>query len=847
MKIEIAFVNLAVCDVKCYNLFVFWWAVLNQDDEKKIGITSESADEDRCAVDNVTYPLLPLRDIVVFPHMIVPLFVGREKSIRALDEAMASHKKIVLVTQLNSDEENPIASSVYRIGTIVDILQILRLPDDTVKILVEGSVRARIIEYIEREDFVEAITQVCLDPVEDAIEIEALSRSVVSEFSNYIKFNKKISPEVMGTTTQIEDFSKLSDVVAANLSIKVIDRQKILEAISVKERLEILLVFMESEISILQIEKRIRSRVKRQMEKTQREYYLNEQIKAIQKELDDGEEGCDEIRDFEVRISRTKLSKEAREKALSELQKLRQMNPLSAESSVVRNYLDWLLGVPWDKKSKTKKDLDFATHILDQDHFGLEKVKERIIEYLAVQMRVAKNKGLILCFVGPPGVGKTSLAQSIARATGRQYVRISLGGVYDESDIRGHRRTYIGSMPGRIIQSLKKAKKSNPLLLLDEVDKMGSDLRGDPSAALLEVLDPAQNSTFVDHYLEVEYDLSDVMFIMTANTLNIPLPLMDRMEIIRIAGYTEEEKLQIAKNHLLKKVLRENALRAEEFSVNDAVLLDIIRSFTREAGVRNFERSLMKLARKAVTKIVKGSEQIVSVNEDNLQDYLGIPRYQYGKMEGENQVGIVTGLAWTEVGGEILTVEGVIMPGKGKMTITGNLKEIMKESILAASSYVRSRAMTFGISPSAFNNTNIHVHVPEGATPKDGPSAGIAMATAVVSVMTSIPVYKNVAMTGELTLRGRVLPIGGLKEKILAALRAGITKVLIPEENVKDLMEMPENIKNRLEIIPVSFMEEVLRHALLRMPDPIESEDINPLSLSVEEDVIGKSGQTIAH
>ncbi|MFV0256777.1 endopeptidase La [Candidatus Liberibacter solanacearum] len=810
-------------------------------------MTSESADEDRCAVDNVTYPLLPLRDIVVFPHMIVPLFVGREKSIRALDEAMASHKKIVLVTQLNSDEENPIASSVYRIGTIVDILQILRLPDDTVKILVEGSVRARIIEYIEREDFVEAITQVCLDPVEDAIEIEALSRSVVSEFSNYIKFNKKISPEVMGTTTQIEDFSKLSDVVAANLSIKVIDRQKILEAISVKERLEILLVFMESEISILQIEKRIRSRVKRQMEKTQREYYLNEQIKAIQKELDDGEEGCDEIRDFEVRISRTKLSKEAREKALSELQKLRQMNPLSAESSVVRNYLDWLLGVPWDKKSKTKKDLDFATHILDQDHFGLEKVKERIIEYLAVQMRVAKNKGLILCFVGPPGVGKTSLAQSIARATGRQYVRISLGGVYDESDIRGHRRTYIGSMPGRIIQSLKKAKKSNPLLLLDEVDKMGSDLRGDPSAALLEVLDPAQNSTFVDHYLEVEYDLSDVMFIMTANTLNIPLPLMDRMEIIRIAGYTEEEKLQIAKNHLLKKVLRENALRAEEFSVNDAVLLDIIRSFTREAGVRNFERSLMKLARKAVTKIVKGSEQIVSVNEDNLQDYLGIPRYQYGKMEGENQVGIVTGLAWTEVGGEILTVEGVIMPGKGKMTITGNLKEIMKESILAASSYVRSRAMTFGISPSAFNNTNIHVHVPEGATPKDGPSAGIAMATAVVSVMTSIPVYKNVAMTGELTLRGRVLPIGGLKEKILAALRAGITKVLIPEENVKDLMEMPENIKNRLEIIPVSFMEEVLRHALLRMPDPIESEDINPLSLSVEEDVIGKSGQTIAH
>ncbi len=821
--------------------------VLNQSDEKREYVTCEDESKDRCGADGIIYPLLPLRDIVVFPYMIVPLFVGREKSVRALDEAMNSHKKIILVTQMNSNDENPIASSVYRIGTIVDIVQILRLPDGTVKILVEGSVRARIVEYIEREDFLEAITQVLPDPTEDPVELEALSRSVIAEFSNYIKLNKKISPEVIGITSQIEGFSKLADVIAANLSIKVAERQKILEAVSVKERLEMLLVFMESEISVLQVEKRIRSRVKRQMEKTQREYYLHEQMKAIQKELDNGEEGRDEISDFEARISKIRLSKEAREKALSELQKLRQMNPLSAESSVVRNYLDWLLGVQWNKKSKTKKNLDFAIRILDQDHFGLEKVKERIIEYLAVQMRVIKNKGLILCFVGPPGVGKTSLAQSIAKATGRQYVRMSLGGVYDEADIRGHRRTYIGSMPGRIIQSLKRAKRSNPLLLLDEIDKMGSDLRGDPSAALLEVLDPAQNSSFVDHYLEVEYDLSDVMFIMTANTLNIPLPLMDRMEIIRIAGYTEEEKLQIAKNHLVKKVLTEHALKQEECCISDGVLLDIIRLFTHEAGVRSFERALMKIARKAVTKIVKNSDTTVSINENNLQDYLGVPRYKYGKIEGEDQVGIVTGLAWTEVGGEILTVEGVIMPGKGEITITGNLKEIMKESILAASSYVRSKATTFGIIPSAFNEINIHVHVPEGATPKDGPSAGIAMATAIVSIMTCIPVYKNVAMTGELTLRGRVLPIGGLKEKLLAALRAGVTKVLIPEENIKDLMDIPENVKNGLEIIPVSFMGEVLKHALLRMPDPLESEGNKSIPLSVEGIVVGKDGRSVAH
>ncbi|AKK19840.1 endopeptidase La [Candidatus Liberibacter africanus] len=820
---------------------------MSQNGENKLGIVREDDINDRRGDANVVYPLLPLRDIVVFPYMIVPLFVGRDKSVRALDEAVSSHKKIVLVAQLDSNDENPGASSIYKIGTIVDILQVLRLPDGTIKTLVEGNVRARIVDCIDRDDFLEATTDVLPDPNEDAIELEALSRSVTSEFANYIKLNKKISPEVIGTISQIEDFSKLADVIAANLSIKVTEKQKILEVSSIKERFEILLAFMESEISILQVEKRIRSRVKRQMEKTQREYYLNEQMKAIQKELDDGEESGDEISEFESRISKTKLSKEAREKALSELRKLRQMNPLSAESSVVRNYLDWLLGVPWYKNSKTTKDLDFSINVLDQDHFGLAKVKERIIEYLAIQIRSAENKGLILCFVGPPGVGKTSLAQSIAKATGRQYVRMSLGGVYDEADIRGHRRTYIGSMPGRIIQSLKKAKTSNPLLLLDEVDKMGSDLRGDPSAALLEVLDPSQNSSFIDHYLEVEYDLSNVMFVMTANTLNIPLPLMDRMEIIRIAGYTEEEKLQIAKNYLIKKVLKASALKSKEFYISDDVLLKIIRLFTREAGVRGFERELMKIARKAVTKIVKGVEQIISIDENNLQDYLGVPHYKYGKIEGEDQVGIVTGLAWTEVGGEILTIECIIMPGKGKITITGNLKDIMKESILAASSYVKSRAAFFGILPSAFSDANIHVHVPEGATPKDGPSAGIAMATSIVSVMTSIPVCKNVAMTGELTLRGRILPIGGLKEKLLAALRAGITKVLIPEENVKDLIEIPENVKNGLEIISVSFMEDVLKHALLRMPESIDSSGDNSLSLSVGDIVVNKDERSITH
>ncbi|MBY7649344.1 MAG: endopeptidase La [Candidatus Liberibacter europaeus] len=819
---------------------------MNQKDEKKISTKCEDKTESHCH--DAVYPILPLRDIVVFPHMIVPLFVGREKSIQALDEAMNSHKKIVLVTQINSDDEDPDISSVYKIGTIVNILQILRLPDGTVKILVEGKLRARIVKCTQSEQFLEAATEVLFDQVEDSIEVEALARSVGSEFANYIKLNKKISPDIAGITAQIEDFSKLADIIAANLSIKVVERQKILETISVKDRFEQILNFMESEISILKIENRIRSRVKNQMDKMQREHVLHEQMKAIQKELDDSEEGRNEISDFEERIAKTKLSKEAREKALSELQKLRQMSSISAESSVVRNYLGWLLGIPWDKKSKTKKNLGFASSILDKDHFGLEKVKERIIEYLAVQMRTVKHKGLILCFVGPPGVGKTSLAQSIAKATGRQYVRMSLGGTSDEADIRGHRRTYIGSMPGRIIQSLKKANRSNPLLLLDEIDKMGKDYRGDPSAALLEVLDPAQNYSFVDHYLEVEYDLSDVMFIMTANTLNIPVPLMDRMEIIRIAGYTEEEKLEISKRYLVNKIMKENALEPEEFSINDDdVFLKIIRYYTREAGVRGLERELMKLARKAVTKIAKGSEKIVSIDVDNLQDYLGVPSYKHGEIEGDDQVGIVTGLAWTEMGGELLTIEGVIMPGKGKMTITGNLKDIMRESIFAASSYVKSRAIDFGIDPSKFNNTNIHVHVPEGATPKDGPSAGIAMATSVVSVMTCIPVNKNVAMTGELTLRGRVLPIGGLKEKLLAALRAGVQKVLIPEDNIKDLVDIPANVKNELEIIPVSFMEDVLKHALIRMPQPIEYNQGEQQLLLPIDKVIDKSNQSLTH
>jgi ATP-dependent Lon protease len=798
------------------------------------------------ATESATYPVLPLRDIVVFPHMIVPLFVGREKSIRALEEVMGTDKQIMLATQINATDDDPEASAIYKVGTIANVLQLLKLPDGTVKVLVEGRARAEIERYTPREDFYEAAAHALREPDEDPVEIEALSRSVVSEFESYVKLNKKISPEVVGVASQIEDYSKLADTVASHLSIKIVEKQEMLETTSVKMRLEKALGFMEGEISVLQVEKRIRSRVKRQMEKTQREYYLNEQMKAIQKELGDSEDGRDEMAEIEERIAKTKLSKEAREKADAELKKLRQMSPMSAEATVVRNYLDWLLGLPWGKKSKIKTDLNHAEKVLDADHFGLDKVKERIVEYLAVQARSSKIKGPILCLVGPPGVGKTSLAKSIAKATGREYIRMALGGVRDEAEIRGHRRTYIGSMPGKVVQSMKKAKRSNPLFLLDEIDKMGQDFRGDPSSALLEVLDPEQNSTFMDHYLEVEYDLSNVMFITTANTLNIPPPLMDRMEVIRIAGYTEEEKLEIAKRHLLPKAIRDHALQPAEFSVTDGALMAVIQTYTREAGVRNFERELMKLARKAVTEILKGKTKKVEVTAENVHDYLGVPRFRHGEAERDDQVGVVTGLAWTEVGGELLTIEGVMMPGKGRMTVTGNLRDVMKESISAAASYVRSRAIDFGIEPPLFDKRDIHVHVPEGATPKDGPSAGVAMATAIVSVMTGIPVSKDVAMTGEITLRGRVLPIGGLKEKLLAALRGGIKKVLIPEENAKDLADIPDNVKNILEIIPVSRMGEVLEHALTRRPEPIEWDPASQPALPAV-DSQDEAGASIAH
>jgi len=769
------------------------------------------------------YPVLPLRDIVVFPHMIVPLFVGREKSVRALEDVMSDDKQILLVTQKNAAQDDPQPSDIYLMGTVATVLQLLKLPDGTVKVLVEGNQRARIENFVDNPDFFQAEAALLEDDGENVQELEALSRAVIAEFEQYIKLNKKVPPEVLISVNQIDDPGKLADTVAQHLTLKIADKQALLEVEKVGERLERVYSFMEGEIGVMQVEKRIRNRVKRQMEKTQREYYLNEQLKAIQKELGETEDGKDELAEIEERIKKTKLSKEAREKAQAEMKKLRSMSPMSAEATVVRNYLDWMLSIPWKKRTKVKRDLKEALRVLDEDHYGLEKVKERLIEYLAVQHRMRKVKGPILCLVGPPGVGKTSLGKSMARATGRKFVRMSLGGVRDEAEIRGHRRTYIGSMPGKVIQGMKKAKYSNPLFLLDEIDKLGADWRGDPSSALLEVLDPEQNSTFADHYLEVDYDLSDVMFVTTANTLRMPQPLMDRMEIIRIPGYTEDEKVEIAKRHLIKKQLKETGLKGAEWSITDDALRDLIRYYTREAGVRNLEREIANLARKAIKEILmEGDVKKVEVTQENLEDYAGVRKYRYGMAEEDDLIGVVTGLAWTEVGGELLTIESAILPGKGRIIRTGKLGDVMQESVQAAESYVKSRAPSFGIEPTRFEKTDIHVHVPEGATPKDGPSAGIAMVTSIVSVLTGNPVRKDVAMTGEITLRGRVLPIGGLKEKMLAALRGGIKTVLIPHENVKDLADIPDNVKSNLEIIPVVTLDEVLEKALAEPVKPIE-------------------------
>ncbi len=791
---------------------------MSQSDKSEPGPAPEKASQ----AAGELLPVLPLRDIVVFPHMIVPLFVGREKSVRALEAVMKEDKQILLVAQKNAAQDDPSADDIYRIGTVSTILQLLKLPDGTVKVLVEGGKRAKITAFKETEHYFEAFVEPMPDRESEAKELDALGRTVVSQFEQYIKLNKKIAPEVLVSLNQIDDPSKLADSIAQHLNLKIPEKQELLETPRVGERLERVFGHMESEIGVLQVEKRIRNRVKRQMEKTQREYYLNEQLKAIQKELGEGEDGKDETAELEARIKKTKLSKEAREKALGELKKLRTMSPMSAEATVVRNYLDWILSIPWKKRSKVKNDVNEAEKVLNADHFGLDKVKERILEYLAVQSRSQKVRGPILCLVGPPGVGKTSLGKSIAKATGRSFVRMSLGGVRDEAEVRGHRRTYIGSMPGKVIQGMKKAKTSNPLFLLDEIDKLGADWRGDPSSALLEVLDPEQNSTFADHYLEVDYDLSDVMFVTTANSLRMPQPLLDRMEIIRIAGYTEDEKVGIAKQHLVQKQADAHSLKAGEWSVTDEALRHLIRYYTREAGVRNLERELAGLARKAVKEIVTTKTKKVAVTGKNLEKYAGVRKFRYGEAESEDMVGAVTGLAWTEVGGEILTIESVLLPGKGAVKHTGKLGDVMQESVSAALSYVRSRSITFGIKPTIFEKRDIHVHVPEGATPKDGPSAGIAMATSIVSVMTGIPVRRDVAMTGEITLRGRVLPIGGLKEKLLAALRAGITTVFIPKENEKDLADIPDNVKKELKIIPVSHVDEVIAQALVRKPEPIE-------------------------
>jgi ATP-dependent Lon protease len=775
------------------------------------------------------YPVLPLRDIVVFPGMIVPLFVGREKSVKALEEVMKDDKQILLIAQKNASQDDPGPEDIYTIGTLGTVLQLLKLPDDTVKVLVEGGRRVKIVGYTGKTEFVEANAVDMEEMVSEASELQAAARSVVSEFENYVKLNKKVPPEVVVSINKIEEPGKLADQISQHLALKVPEKQQLLELDSVSKRLERILGLMEGEIGVLQVEKKIRNRVKRQMEKTQREYYLNEQMKAIQKELGETEDGRDEISELEKRIKKTRLSKEAREKANGELKKLRTMSPMSAEATVVRNYLDWLLSIPWRKPTKIIKDLKYAEDILNADHHGLEKVKERILEYLAVQQRVDKMKGPILCLVGPPGVGKTSLGKSVAKATGRNFVRMSLGGVRDEAEIRGHRRTYIGSLPGKVIQSMKKAKSSNPLFLLDEIDKLGADFRGDPSSALLEVLDPEQNSTFNDHYLEVDYDLSNVMFITTANSLRMALPLMDRMEIIRLAGYTEDEKVAIARKHLIIKQIEANGLREGELDLHDTAVRDLVRYYTREAGVRNLEREIANLARKATKEILMKGSSKVKITHKNLDKYAGVRRFRYGEAELEDLVGITTGLAWTEVGGELLQIEAVLVPGRGRMTVTGKLGDVMQESVQAANAYVRSRANSFGIKPVLFEKRDIHIHVPEGGTPKDGPSAGVGMITSIVSALTGVAVRKEVAMTGEISLRGRVMPIGGLKEKLLAALRGGLKTVLIPKENERDLPEIPDNVKKGLEIVPVATVDEVLARALVKPLVAIEwPNDLEP-------------------
>ena len=784
---------------------------------------------------SITYPVLPLRDIVVFPHMIVPLFVGREKSVKALEDVMSNDKKILLISQKDANDDDPATDDIFTVGTVATVLQLLKLPDGTVKVLVEGGERAKIIRYLDNEEFFEAEAEIDQPTVEESKELRGLVGSVLKQFELYIKVNKKIPPEALGSVNQIEDPAKLSDVVASYLSLTISSKQELLENSDLLSRLEKIYSVMEGEIGVMQVEKKIRHRVKNQMEKTQREYYLNEQMKAIQKELGESEDSKDELGELEDKIKATKLSKEAREKAMGELKKLKSMSPMSAEATVVRNYLDWMLSVPWQKNSKTKLNLTQAEDILNEDHYGLEKVKERILEYLAVQKRTKKIKGPILCLVGPPGVGKTSLGKSIARATGRNFVRFSVGGVRDEAEIRGHRRTYIGSMPGKVIQSMKKAGTSNPMFLLDEIDKMGNDFRGDPSSALLEVLDPEQNNKFNDHYLEVDYDLSNVMFVTTANTLNMPQPLLDRMEVINLSGYTEDEKLEIAKRHLITKQMKDHGLNDEEWSISDGALREVIRSYTREAGVRNLEREIAKLIRKAVKEIVLGKVKSVKITCRNLEKYGGVKRFMFGELEDEDMIGVTTGLAWTEVGGVILQIEAISSPGKGKVTITGKLGDVMQESIQAAMSYVRSRALEFGIQPSLFDKTDIHIHLPEGATPKDGPSAGVGMITSIVSVLTSNPVKRDVAMTGEISLRGRVLPIGGLKEKMLAALRSGIKTVLIPQENVKDLADIPDNVIRGLKIIPVHKVHEVLEVALVKPLLPLTAEDVEAAAKLVKE------------